>query len=1606
MDSDNWAYSIIYGINGKEVRNSNESKTCVCDEGKAAIWGMNAVFGRSDLDAILVVNASIAEEEAHTGGDILGYRYLQPLGLKPHIGEISHYGMSLTITKMEWGHRNQRENAYVVGDLDKEYTMWTKKAGVDLKCAVAKENNIGTTTYFLIGLNTKEKINNKFNQKNTNKWNFSNNNNNRGINILYYKIKKIYIKKINNNKEEEEIEDGVFKDIKILITILGLGFVLMNKANYILRVLNLKNKISSNSSIIFTCVILFPYELFFFLYISKLFKQMFDVFIFIKFIKIKNSISLHNKNTKKQKNNQNKKIKIINKQTHKILNNRDKKNTFRNKNQKTNNHKNKTTKHYNNNTHNKKKTNKKSFGIENYFNHFRHLGKKNEKRFFKNDLCDCETENKISNNNHNQSINKNSGYSINIYKQKGKTNRKEMNEYCKKMRNCIEKSLNNSYKHKNKINKVKFKISGNIINIHINNENTNIKWLIFDGFINFKNTYKCTNNWNWKSGWCIKDEENESGQIQTNHNCNNCNHDKECNHNKEKLYIKNNNMNKNWKTDSKYKKTKYKWQNLNNNNKNNKNNNLKSRNYRKNKNKNAYRKKNKNKNKNEIKHYFIINNITEDAWKEKIELDIRNNKQMKVIDCWFYYEAYRKEENIGNIIIITKRKNKIINKMKEYVKWGIIEYASNIKNISKDDYIKYYSKSDKREHKAIIIGMKNEKDIMDCEKNIIAMENRFIKKQITYPNSEGKWIKEITFNNKKIRNKFIGKWIKNNKENTDNIRFRIYTMKSSYNKLKYLRIANQARILISNKIIKNLNNNIIISKKNKNIIMKCIKEISPNKNEIIDEEIEPHTLDIFNIHEIDNITESIEITEKKGNKTTVKKNFSIINQNIGGAIYKNMHAEAPLQKEIALKNPIFITIQEHQKNNLTIEEAVYNIEIPGYTLIAFSKAEFSETQKSKKTEDKGRPSGGLITWMRNDFHNDYNINVIKNTNYIQNIEIKHKTDNNLESFSLTNTYLTTFEKKIKEKEKQKKREKHYIELTNIMNNTTMDNIIIVGDLNSRNKQIGDKITNNNGKELIKFINKQNATIINETEKYGIKTYTGMNENESSIVDIIIIQNKNKNKIVKMEINDIHMEKKILENEKNNKKKEIKRLKGCRHSTIWTELDIKMKGQENIGRYKYAININNADKKCLMNYLHNRGSIIHNKILMCEINEIKKANTEEEREKIAETIQKTLFAFHQLIAIKIFGIKKVNIDCTKTNWKYKKIINNLNKKYMNEITKKNPNKNKINYIKNKLEKEIQKEQKRINKNRFENKTETTLNEIFQKYQNNNTANKIKIPNKLKGRNGKLIRAEIAYGEFVTDLMNKIEISNNKNNKKNNKAINKNKIINNTVFLNKIKISEKNDNKNINNNEIPKDFKIRTIYDNKQIKKPKNNNEIEKLHNIKIKRIKIKNIKITNFFQIKKKNIITMNKNNEKIENNKENNNKTEKINIIDIIKNKTKEIEFLNSDEIFEKQILDKIIEIGETEINNMITKIRKNKIKKKRDKNWFNKIKKYKKNAKNKNINKINYKKAEKDKTKNGRNYCEKGIGMQNFNKLIRGALAYKYYYDIEHSKLSPSDTQ
>ena len=111
---------------------------------------------------------------------------------------------------------------------------------------------------------------------------------------------------------------------------------------------------------------------------------------------------------------------------------------------------------------------------------------------------------------------------------------------------------------------------------------------------------------------------------------------------------------------------------------------------------------------------------------------------------------------------------------------------------------------------------------------------------------------------------------------------------------------------------------------------------------------------------------------------------------------------------------------------------------------------------SKARFTSGRPTGGLAAWVRNDVYKSYDVQTVKNTEYIQTFKLQPKIDKDtVATLNITNAYCRPVQREFE-------RNDFYEGTKQAITQNTIR--LLVGDLNAHHPITGSFKTNLNGKK--------------------------------------------------------------------------------------------------------------------------------------------------------------------------------------------------------------------------------------------------------------------------------------------------------------------------------------------------------------------------------------------------------------------------------------------------------------------------------------------------------------------------------------------------------------
>ena len=502
-----------------------------------------------------------------------------------------------------------------------------------------------------------------------------------------------------------------------------------------------------------------------------------------------------------------------------------------------------------------------------------------------------------------------------------------------------------------------------------------------------------------------------------------------------------------------------------------------------------------------------------------------------------------------------------------------------------------------------------------------------------------------------------------------------------------------------------------INDSTKNLLKTQINSIIPHQAKISppQPDIPENILNFMHIYNNPAQQQSQTITDTPTEPTTIIENLKILSRNIGGGLQKKLNPTNQFMQDIILYQPHIILIQEHMIYNTSLTTFRRTMRIRGYKLATYAKG----------TMTKGRPSGGLAIWIKTSLLNTHTYTINKNTSYIQNISIKHKTSTDDHPLHITNTYCRP--------EISKKRiQRHYNTLHDI-HKTLLGRHIIIGDLNSKTETIGDKKTNTAGRILQQFTTQHNWHILNKTLAYGQPTYKSYIKKGYSIVDIAITPQIQQHNWKSMHI----IQPQTIAN------------KNGTHLTTVITSNYTIESTYTPAEYQYKINYNATDKHRLTPWIHNQIKKPHDNITEHINDTLRKTTDTAKKHSIIVLTQYILFAIQHITALTIFGIKKIRMNKKNdhTLWQDDEEINKLIQQIENEPTIKS---NLTNYIQ---EKYRQDKLHKKHKQHYEKPME-----MYKKYSKNKQIDKTPCPEHIK-INNELYPIEVGYSKYLSEYLMK-------------------------------------------------------------------------------------------------------------------------------------------------------------------------------------------------------------------------------------------------------------
>ena len=344
-------------------------------------------------------------------------------------------------------------------------------------------------------------------------------------------------------------------------------------------------------------------------------------------------------------------------------------------------------------------------------------------------------------------------------------------------------------------------------------------------------------------------------------------------------------------------------------------------------------------------HYQItIHNIPEIIWTDELYPTLQANKSyLKLKQAQLISEPYHNTQ-INKAIICGKNIDKLHKTLKPLQTRNILPQKLIYDHISQKEAYRLKS-TDKIQNKATITGCTTLTDCSQCETYI----NTLINPQST-PNwykhkIDQQWQFELEFENKLEKNKFIQKWIHKRSDQIKHLM--IYSKDIMYNKTYSKKKTIQATKQLFNRI-KNTIETTQIPENIKQKAIDKIKSILPeNTLQIDNPHIPENALDFLQIYNIADNTDSIQTTIKNNKDELQTTRLIIMNNNIGGGLTKKLKTNSNFMYKIITYQPHIIIIQEHMLTKCTTKELEKIAQIPGYTLVAHSKAQKNKNKRAR-----------------------------------------------------------------------------------------------------------------------------------------------------------------------------------------------------------------------------------------------------------------------------------------------------------------------------------------------------------------------------------------------------------------------------------------------------------------------------------------------------------------------------------------------------------------------------------------------------------------------------------------------------------------------------------
>ena len=182
--------------------------------------------------------------------------------------------------------------------------------------------------------------------------------------------------------------------------------------------------------------------------------------------------------------------------------------------------------------------------------------------------------------------------------------------------------------------------------------------------------------------------------------------------------------------------------------------------------------------------------------------------------------------------------------------------------------------------------------------------------------------------------------------------------------------------------------------------------------------------------------------------------------------------------------------------------------------------------------------------------------------------------------------------------------------------------IIIGDLNARNSQWGDKENNLQGKHLTNNMKKHQWANLNREHAYGIPTFE-TTTGGWSIVDTALVPSHQLHLWTNLNVANTH------------------KITQAKHHSIIAESTIPIYHKAPSIETKYTINYNTYDSHRLQAFTERITDPIHEEITNIQEKYLKKQTDKNKIEQAMVIFQDVQFAIHHITALLIFGIKRTS-----------------------------------------------------------------------------------------------------------------------------------------------------------------------------------------------------------------------------------------------------------------------------------------------------------------------------------------------------------------------------